>query len=219
MTAPDLTTYHAIHAALRHGAHLLAAGVADLDTADARRRKAYRAYWQGYSGEVLAHHTVEDDFFFPALAERVPATREYMARLAADHADLDELMAESTLAIDRICTGDAASSVAVEYLRNLASHMDGHLDFEDEEILPLFERHFSAEEYAALDDKAVKSLGIGKQAAFTVPFVAASVTPDVRDEIIAGAPVPFRVLYRLTRGRHARLTTTAFGAVALAKVA
>lgn len=219
MTAPDLTTYHAVHAGLRRGAHLLAEGAVGLDTADARRRKAYRAYWLGYSGEVLAHHTVEDDFFFPALADRVPATREYMARLAADHTELDELMEESKLAIDRACRGEATATNAVELLHDLVSHMDGHLDFEDDEILPLFERNFSAEEYTALDEKAVKSLGIGKQAAFTVPFIAASVTPEIREHILGGAPAPFRVLYRLTRGRHARLTAAAFPAPALAEVA
>jgi hypothetical protein len=219
MTAPDLTTYLAVHTGLRHGAQLLAAGAVDLDTASPRRRKAYRAYWAGYSGEVLAHHTVEDDYFFPALAERVAAARDHMGRLAADHADLDELMDESTLAIDRVCRGEATAANAIELLDDLASHMQGHLDFEDVAILPLFAEHFTRDEYDALEEKAMKSLGIGKQAAFTVPFIAAAVTPEMRDHIFADAPTPFRVLYRLTRGRHARLTSTAFGPQVLSKAA
>ena len=56
--------------------------------------------------------------------------------------------------------------------------MDAHLDFEDAEVLPRFERHFSAEEYTELDDQAAKALGLSKQAAFTVPFIASMLDPD-----------------------------------------
>ena len=45
-----------------------------LEATDRRRLGAFRTYFNGYAGEVLAHHTIEDDYFFPALTEQVGAT-------------------------------------------------------------------------------------------------------------------------------------------------
>lgn len=212
MNAPDLSTYYAVHTSLRKAAHRLATTAGTLETAERRQLKAYRAYWKGYAGEVLAHHTVEDDYFFLALADRVGAARDHMARLGTEHHELDELMAESTLAIDRVAEGVAgAAAGAAGVLRELAAHMDAHLDFEDVNILPLFVSHFTGEEYTRLENQAMKSLGIGAQAAFTVPFVLSSISDQDRVRIIGDAPTPFRALYRMTRRHHERMQVAAFG--------
>ena len=80
--------------------------------------------------------------------------------------------------------------------------------------------HFTAEEYAALDQRAMKSQPLSKQTAFTVAFVAAAMAPDTLRAVLAEAPLPFRVLYRLTRRSFARLEAQVFGPpVALAATA
>jgi hemerythrin-like domain-containing protein len=213
-STPDLSTYRAIHAALRRGAHDVHAAVGTLDPADRRRTRALARWWQGYAGEVLLHHTIEDDVFFPELVRQVPAAGQLIQRTDGDHAHLDEVMTGITAALSSI-TAPGSLDRAGQLLAELAAHMDEHLDFEDDDILPLFEAHFTAEEYEALDARAVKATGISKQAAFTVPFVAASVDPATRDRLLAEAPGPFRVLYRLTRGRYARLTALALGPTAV----
>jgi hemerythrin-like domain-containing protein len=219
MNAPDLSVYYAVHAGLRKAAHRLAETAGSLDPSETRPLKAFRSYWKGYEGEVLTHHTVEDDFFFVALSERVPVARDYMARIGAEHHDLDELMSESGLAIGRVADGvDGAAAAAELALKELAVHMDAHLDFEDANILPLFVRHFTAEEYSELDERAMKSLGIGRQAAFSVPFVVSSVSPEERVRLIAEAPLPLRALYRMTRGHYDRMTAAAFGRRVLEEV-
>jgi hypothetical protein len=100
-------------------------------------------------------------------------------------------------------------------LGQLAVHMDEHLDFEDADILPLFERHMSKEDYDALEVEAQKSIGLGKQAAFTIPFVLYWLDAATVDHLMATAPSAFRVLHRLTRGRHAKMARTALGALAV----
>ncbi len=207
---PDLTAYRCVHRALRVGASSLAEGATALPGADEARRRAYARYWRGYAGEVLAHHTIEDDFFFPALVERVAVAGDLITRTDADHHHLDDLMDAIGAAVDHVRRGDPAPELAV-LTRELAEHMEEHLDFEDRDVLPLFERHFDAEEYEAVDAAAMKSLGIGRQAAFTVPFVVSTMTPEQVAKVLGGAPMPMRVLYRLTRGSHARLTERAFG--------
>jgi len=195
--------------------HRLAAAARTLDPTDQRRVKALARYWHGYLGEVVAHHTIEDDYFFPALVHRVPVAGELIVRTDADHEHLDELGAACSTSIERLVSDPtrAHATAAAEAFDALAAHMDEHLSFEDADILPLFVRHFTVEEYADLEDKAMKSLGIGAQAAFTVPFVAGAVDAELRHHILRDAPGAFRLLYRLTRKRHARLEALALGPV------
>ena len=209
-TAPDLTNYRLIHRAIRQALHQLAATAPEVDPADRRRTTALARWWKGYSGEVLAHHTVEDDIFFPALVERVPVAAELIARTDADHHVLDELMDQAAAEVDAVHRGARPDSLA-EVLRALADHMDQHLDFEDADILPLFQRHFSREEYEGLDARAMKHIGIGRQAAFTVPFTVAAMTAEEFEHALGTAPLPMRLLYHLTKGRYARLEATVFG--------
>jgi len=212
-TTPDLTAYHAVHTALRRGTHALAVAAADLDVADRRRAQAFARYWKGFAGEVLAHHTIEDDVMFPALIERAPVAAELIGRTDADHERLDELMTAVAAEVEELASGRIAPALSSE-LRELASLMDAHLDFEDAEVLPRFEQHFTAEEYSELDDQAAKALGLSKQAAFTIPFIASMLDPDVRDRVFGDAPAAFKLLYRATRRSHARLADRALGPVA-----
>jgi hemerythrin-like domain-containing protein len=211
-TAPDMDDYRVIHHCIRIAPHRMAAALADIEPGDLVRARAMARYWVGYAGEVLAHHTVEDEIFFPRLAERVPVVAEHLARVGADHHRLDELMEEAGAALERFAASAslAAADDAAAVLRELARHMDRHLDFEDEDLVPLFTRHFTAAEYDELTEAAMKGLALG-QALFSVPFIMHWATPEDQAKLLADAPLPLRVVYRLTRRRHARLTALALG--------
>lgn len=208
--APDLTNYRTVHHCLRRAAHRLAAAGHQLDPQNHRRVRAFATYWEGYVGEILCHHTIEDDFFFPALVEQVAVGAEALAAIEGDHEHLDVLMADITAEVRRVVGGGGTRALC-RLLDELADHLDTHLAVEDADLLPLFERHFTAEEYDDLDTRAVKSLGIGKQAAFTIPFIAEGAPPGQWAAMIATAPLPLRILYRLTWRRHARLVAAVFG--------
>ena len=210
-TAPaDLRGYRAIHVALRDAAHAMAAAAPRLGAADLRHRTAFQRYWTGYAGEVLAHHTTEDDVVFPELVARAPQVATLLERLDRDHHHLDELMDRVTAAIAQVLDG-ADSTPLGALLRELADHMDTHLGVEDDEILPLIEQHFSQEEYEELEKKALEIIGLGAQAAFTIPFIAASVSDEERTALLGDAPLPVKVILRLFRRRHARLAELALG--------
>ena len=210
MSAPDLTLYRIVHRAIRGGTAALAETALTLHTAAAERRSAYARYWKGYAGEVLHHHSVEDEIFFPALVERVPVAAEMIRRTDADHEHLDELMDAIEAAVAEVREHQPSPDL-VELTRELDDHMTAHLDFEDSDVLPLFERHFSAEEYEVLDARAVKSAGVGAQTFFSVPMLVGAMTDEERGPILAGAPLPLRVVHRLSRRSHARLVERAFG--------
>ncbi len=63
----------------------------------------------------------------------------------------------------------------------------------------------------------MKQTGLGRQTAFTVPYIGYWAAADERDMLLAQAPLPFRVLYRLTRRGHGRLSALALGTAARAR--
>jgi hemerythrin-like domain-containing protein len=209
-STPDLTGYNTVHAALRAAPHRLAAAARSLDPADAARSRAISRYWHGYAGEVHAHHTVEDDYFFPALVAKVPSTRDLIGRTDVEHHELDGLMAATDAEVARVAAGARDDTdVLVERFDALTDLMDRHLDFEDREILPVFQSSFGAEEYAAIDANAVKTLPF-RQAFFTVPFIGWSAPKENWAQMLAHAPAPMRVVWRLTKNSHAHLMEVAF---------
>jgi hemerythrin-like domain-containing protein len=210
MTAPDLTMYRIVHRAIRQSTTAIADVAGTVANADADRRNALARYWKGYAGEVLHHHSVEDDIFFPALVERVPVAAEMIARTDEDHLHLDELMTAIDAAVADLRAGHPGPELAA-LTRELDDHMAAHLDFEDSDVLPLLERHFDKAEYDAMDARAVKSAGLGAQMVFSLPMLVSAMTPEERAVILPAAPVALRVMYRITKGRHARLTEQALG--------
>jgi hemerythrin-like domain-containing protein len=210
----DTSDYAAIHRSIRSAGYALATAVESLRADDHDRMDAFVRYWKGHVGEILSHHGVEDTIFFPALRERAPDRAAVLDQLDGEHHVLDGLMEDSRAAIEGIVTGDRPDRAA-ELLRRLAHVMDDHLDLEDREVVPHFDRHFSVAEYDDLTKAAMKQVGLGRQAAFTVPYVGFWATELERTTLLGGAPLPFRILYRLTRTRHGALARRALGDVAI----
>jgi hemerythrin-like domain-containing protein len=209
---PDLNSYYMIHAAMRRGAFRLSTALAEIEP-DAERLRAVRWYTAGVLDELHVHHTIEDDVFFPALAERVPAFVEYEATLAADHRHLTDVMSGLRMAVQGLHDGqdwDENRSKAVALSAELARFLDEHLRVEDHDILPLFARHFSTEEYHVLDQQAIKRTGL-RQLLFTVPWAVTTADREAAEHLLMTGPAVLKIIWRLTRNRHARLATLALG--------
>jgi len=213
-TPVDTGDYAAIHRSIRSAGHAIATAAESLRADDDDRMDAFVRYWKGHVGEILSHHGVEDEIFFPALRARAPETAAVLDQLDAEHHQLDALMEECRAAIEAVVTGGDPAAAA-HVLRRLADVMDAHLDLEDREIVPQFGRCFSSVEYEAMTKAAIKHVGLGKQAAFTVPYVGFWATEAERTMLLGAAPLPFRILYRLTRRRHFALTQRALGGAAI----
>jgi hypothetical protein len=131
-------------------------------------------------------------------------------RTSHDHVELDEMLEEADAAMTIVAAGGDPRD-AGKIMAAIGAHLDEHLDFEDAEILPVIEATFTEAEYEELDQKALKDLGVGKQATFTVPFALAATTSDNFQHVWSSAPVPLKVIWYLTRGSHARMVRRAFG--------
>ena len=210
----DTGDYAAVHRSIRNAGYAIATAAETLRSDDHERMDAFVRYWTGHVGEILSHHGVEDAIFFPALRERAPETAAVLDQLDAEHHLLDRLMEDCRVAIEGVVTGDDPAAAA-QLLRRLADVMDDHLDLEDREVVPQFGRWFTVAEYEAMTKAAIKQVGLGKQAAFTVPYVGFWASEAERTTLLGAAPLPFRILYRLTRKRHDALTTAALGDTAI----
>lgn len=209
MTAPDLSTYRLVHRLLRQGARRLAEGASELDLADRHQLRAFAKYWNGYAGELLHHHTVEDRIMFPELEAKVSGGRAALAAIDGDHHDLDVLMVEIGREVARVTRGRGISRLEA-LLWELTDHLDEHLDVEDRDLLPLFAEHFSGEEYATMEARIHDEVSLGTQALFTVPFIMAGATDEERAMLLDHAPAPLKAVHRMTRRSHQRLCATAF---------
>jgi hypothetical protein len=211
---PDLSTYYLIHRALRASGDRLAGAVAGLDEGDRRRARTLQWWFDGFAGELHDHHTIEDEIFFPALAAKVPTYAAYEAGLAEDHAHLDRVMNSLRLAI-RGLAGNGTWAwhhrAAVEHSAELARFLHEHLGTEDDEVLPLFERHFTAGEYGEIDEQAIKRIS-PRQLLFTVPWIVGSGTPEEGRKMLAGTPKVMTLIWMATRRRYARRAALALGA-------
>ncbi len=201
-TTPDLQSYLRIHRCLRTSAAKLEAEASR--PANAAATAALACWFRGFAGEIRCHHHIEDELLFPALAARVMTYGEHAPRLDRDHDEVDELLDTLDAAL-RCGDRDSAGSAAVA----LRTHLDEHLQYEDDEIVPLFERHFSGAEFDALNAKAVRMTS-PRQLVFTAPWLLAQLDGAERAAVLASVPGALHILWRATRGRYARLEARAF---------
>ena len=213
---PDLSFYFAIHQAQRDALVRYLHAVTTLhDDERSTRGKALGRWAKGFVRELEEHHYVEDAFFFPSLRDRVPSAGATIDGLEGDHRHLDDLLAQwpvvaAALADDEV-PFDAARTDAVDFAQDLHDFLHGHLEVEDQDLLPLFWRHYTAAEYDVVVERAVKK---GKKAGlwFVAPFtVDCYAEGPERDAFLASVPAVLRLLHRLVRPRYDRLVAAALG--------
>ena len=205
---PDLTFVSLIHHALRVDGPRLGATVAAL-TPDERgsRLPAVHEFYGNYRQQLIAHHTHEDQIFFPALAARVGEDKMHRKELVAQHEQLDAVLQaiEAGFAALANAHGDFSTDQIglVAALSSMVEHLTTHLDLEEATALPLVVSEMSASEYNDLESKARKANARG-QGRFLIPWLAEHASPDQRKAWFRSVP-PLWIAYRLNRSRYRRL--------------
>jgi Hemerythrin HHE cation binding domain len=198
----------------RDGARL-AAALTGLRVGDTARARALRRWYGRYHAELDGHHTLEDHLWFPVLAARVPTFAEHTDRIEWEHHLLDDALRGVELALDRLVDSDASPDArgdSQDAARELSSLLDVHLGFEDADILPLYVRHFTPEDYAEVEAMARRLLEV-RRLPFTVPWILAAATPAERTHVLDSAPLALKLIWYAGRRRHARLSARALGPV------
>lgn len=210
---PDLTAFTVAHRALRSDGARLAAATAGLGAGDTARARALQRWYRGFEAELTGHHRMEDHLWFPVLAERVPTFAQHVDRIDREHHLVDDAVAGARAALAHLVDDEAADPArraAADAARELSSLLDLHLGFEDADVLPLYLRHFTEDEYAEVEDRARRSLDV-RHLPFTVPWLLGATTPDERRRILGRAPLAMKLLWYGSRRRYARLSARALG--------
>jgi hypothetical protein len=213
---PDLTLFQVLHRGLRTDAGRLADAVARATPTGDRHLRALARWYGHYRAGVHEHHHTEDTIFFPALVERVPVFDRHLGRIDAEHTRLSDVVDALADSLDGLAEAGAAGrwasahAEAIERAHELHHVMAVHLDFEDADVLPLYVRHFGAEEYDDLGERALKQVA-PRELPFTIPWVMGHADAGERDVLYAGAPLAFKVLWFASRRAHARSTAVALG--------
>jgi hemerythrin-like domain-containing protein len=214
---PDLTHFYAIHRKMRIDMRLYVRAL-ETATADDRfgRLTALAKWVRGFVLELSEHHHVEDTIFFPSVRNRVPSVGDVLDTLDGDHKIVHDLLERWPEAAGRLAHSripfEAARAEALEIGRTLRDLLERHLAIEDTIILPAFSSLYSVEEYGELTQGAIKN-GKKRGVTFFVPWNVAAMPPEHVHLLMDEAPAALKLVWRLTRGRFARLEEQAFGGI------
>lgn len=212
---PDLRVVTIIHRAMRRDAARLARTVAGLGDGDATRARALRRWYGHYHAEVTGHHHVEDEIWFPVLAERVPTYGQHADRLDREHHLLEDGLVGVQAALDDLVSEEGSARArgpARHAACELSELLDLHLGFEDADIMPLYLRHFTEDEFVEVERRTRRTIA-ARRLPFAVPWMLGAATPPERARVLGQAPLALKVLWYASRRRHAGLSERAFGPV------
>ncbi|MCU1371326.1 MAG: Hemerythrin cation binding domain protein [Ilumatobacteraceae bacterium] len=214
-TTPDISFYFALHRHMRADLVRYVDTIEALTPADRATRLPALVRWvKGFVCELDEHHWSEDETFFPEMRARIPSVADVLDALDAEHKQMDVLLARwpgliADLA-DRSQPFEPARSAALAMGRELTDLMTTHLDVEDNDILPMYWRHYTAAEYDAIQQTAIKK-SKKKGFAFIAPWCVDSVEGAERKAFLAQVPWVMRAFHRLVRPRYDRLIAAAYG--------
>ena len=94
------------------------------------------------------HHPKEDQYLFPPIANRVPAAQKLIDSLRSEHKESARLIRELERAL--VLFEDDARAAGRKFLEAVDAYAEfhwRHMRKEEQEILPLAEKHFSPEDW------------------------------------------------------------------------
>lgn len=141
------------------------------------------------------HHTSEDENLWPLLLERAQPHRAVIERMEAQHERIAALLARAAEqnAAYQVSSSTQDAEALAGTVEALLAVADEHLTDEEEHILPLCERHITADEWNRMGggDSATP-----KQLVVFLSAIEANNTPDDVRLLLEGMPTPVRVVLR-----------------------
>jgi hemerythrin-like domain-containing protein len=187
---PDVSEMVAVHQALRDTLGCAPQLVLGVEAADGDRLGVITNFYDNVLSFLHVHHDGEEQLVFPLLRERCPDQLDIVEHMATQHAEVTELMQQSTRALGAWAGGaSSAQSDAATALSELAGRLDQHLSDEERELLPLCAEHLSVEEWGALPGHALGSFE-GDKIWLILGLIRQRMTQAQRDDMLAHMPPP-----------------------------
>ena len=197
---PDVVRLLTAHRALREGCRVLAgaaAAVAAGSSCPPARQQALVRFGSAVLREVRRHGAHEDGVLLPVVAASA-GPRADLEPLVDDHADLGRLVDRAEAALrDLERDGPAVAGSLAAAAGDLAGLLDGHVEEEERELLPLVRRHVSAGDLARCEARSARGAGL-RHAAFVLAWSAdACRTSPELAALLAAPPAVLAPLRRL----------------------
>jgi iron-sulfur cluster repair protein YtfE (RIC family) len=155
--------------------------------------------WEYFKQQVHVHHTVEDEIIWPAITAAVtqPADLAVLQAMDDEHKKLDPAIAAVDQSFGTTSEQLRASVTALGDLLN------GHLEHEERDALPMISRLLTAAQWSQVLKKIRASVSI-RTAPRLLPWLLAGSTPEQEQAALAILPPPARLLYRVVWRRRYR---------------
>lgn len=212
----DQTGMYVMHFAFRRDLAAFQGAVRNTPLGDSATWRALAARWTRFADVLHHHHTAEDDAYWPLLARAVEqrgtaADRADVAAMADEHAGIDPGLEACrngfAAVVEHPC--DAHRNALDIHLTGLHELLVEHLQHEESVVLPMLQRVWNDEEFAAAE-KAVQAHYPLREAPFIVAWALWRLPEEGRVRMFELAGAPYALLHRLVRRRFARQEAATF---------
>jgi hemerythrin-like domain-containing protein len=186
----DVRDMYSVHEAFRRGLRDAGPQIAAVN-GDAEGAARFSAYLCDLLELLHAHHDGEDELLYPLLVERVPSERALFDEMDAQHRGVTDAV--------NACLGansSYAESASIEdgkALREacdaLGAALEGHLNQEETDILPLAQVWITPEEWGQLPGHAMRSYQ-GSRLWMPLGLAIEAMPDDLRSRVASHLPPP-----------------------------
>ena len=151
------------------------------------------------------HHTTEDDLIWPKLLGRAGLDAPLVERMEEQHHQIDASVADVRVALAAWVSDPtpATSAVLADRLGDFLVVLEGHLDEEEQVVVPLIDRHLTEAEWGEVGERGFEKFTPAQRWIALGQLVEVA-SPEEAAMMFATLPPPVKVLWRLVGKRKYR---------------
>lgn len=194
-----------IHRIFRRQFAEVQALVREVPAADATRVCAVADHLGFLLDGLHMHHTTEDDLIWPKLLDRAGLDAPLVLRMEEQHQQIDASVAKVRAAMSawRPDPTPATSSALADRIGKFLVVLEGHLDEEEQVVVPLIDRHLTEAEWQEVGKHGFEKFTPAQRWIATGQMVEVA-TPEEVTMMFGTLPPPVKVLWHLVGKRKYR---------------
>jgi hemerythrin-like domain-containing protein len=209
MTVTDTRDMVLVHRVFRREFCLLPLMVRDVADGDTEAAGRIARHAREMANALHHHHQAEDELLWPRLLQRTPVDTGLVERMEAQHDAIGEIFRRVDAVLpewQRAARPRDRDTLAGD-LGELHARLDGHLDEEEQHVLPIVGRTITPAEWDELAERGFAAMPKRRALVF-LGHILESASPAERSRFLNRVPPPVRLLYQLI-GRRAFARETA----------
>lgn len=179
--------------------------VPEVPATDATRVEAVADHLEFLLEGLHMHHTTEDDHVWPKLLGRAGLDAPLVERMEEQHRQIDASVSEvrEALSVWRAGPTSALSSTLVARLSEFLRVLEGHLDEEEQDVVPLIDRHLTEAEWQEVGQRGFEKFTPAQRWIALGQMVEVA-TREEAAMMFGELPPPVKVLWHLVGKRTYR---------------